>query len=50
MPSLERQERIAHLQRKLAARKDNPGYAQNCDEIRKQIANLETIERQEFDL
>lgn len=50
MPSEERQQRIAHLQRKLDARKDNPGYEQNCEEIRRQIANLEKIQQQEFDL
>lgn len=43
--------RIADLERKLAARKRQPGYEKNCEEIQKQIDNLkkdhtEYLERQ----
>ena len=43
--------RIAELERKLAARKRQPGYEKNCEEISVQIANLkkahaEDMERQ----
>lgn len=43
--------RIANLEKKLNARKRQPGYEKNCEEIRAQIENLkkahaEDMERQ----
>lgn len=43
--------RIATLERKLAARRNQPGYEKNCEEISAQIENLkkahaEDMERQ----
>ncbi len=36
-------ERIAELQRKLAAREGQPGYVDVCKKIREEIARLEAL-------
>lgn len=39
-----RDEEIAALKQKLAARENKPGWAKNCEAIRRRIAELEAAE------
>lgn len=39
-----RDEEVVALKAKLAARKDQPGWAKNCEAIRQRIAELEASE------